>query len=80
MPAPPLPGVFADLAPLLDHWGYAAVGGLLLLEDFGVPVPGETVLIAAAVYASRICGGCRWARAGARCRRERPGRGCGGRG
>ncbi|MET7571810.1 DedA family protein [Streptomyces sp. NPDC005492] len=50
-PAPPLPGVFADLAPLLDHWGYAAVGGLLFLEDFGVPVPGETVLIAAAVYA-----------------------------
>jgi membrane protein DedA with SNARE-associated domain len=48
---PPLPGVFADLAPLLDHWGYAAVGGLLFLEDFGVPVPGETVLIAAAVYA-----------------------------
>ncbi|MEU6088491.1 DedA family protein [Streptomyces sp. NPDC047085] len=48
---PPLPGVFADLAPLLDHWGYAAVGGLLFLEDFGVPVPGETVLIAASVYA-----------------------------
>ncbi|MER7837439.1 DedA family protein [Streptomyces sp. NPDC096040] len=51
MTAPPLPGVFAALAPLLDHWGYAAVGGLLFLEDFGVPVPGETVLIAAAVYA-----------------------------
>ncbi|MFG2887514.1 DedA family protein [Streptomyces sp. NPDC048297] len=48
---PPLPGVFADLAPLLDHWGYAAVGGALFLEDFGVPVPGETVLIAASVYA-----------------------------
>ncbi|GGJ62923.1 DedA family protein [Streptomyces brasiliensis] len=51
MTPPPLPGVFADLAPLLDHWGYTAVGGLLFLEDFGVPVPGETVLIAAAVYA-----------------------------
>lgn len=51
MPAPHLPGVFADLAPLLNHWGYAAVGGLLFLEDFGVPAPGETVLIAAAVYA-----------------------------
>ncbi|GAA2490279.1 DedA family protein [Streptomyces longisporus] len=51
MTAPPLPGVFADLAPLLDHWGYGAVGGLLFLEDFGVPVPGETMLIAAAVYA-----------------------------
>jgi len=49
--APPLPGIFASLAPVLDHWGYLAVGGLLLLEDFGVPVPGETMLIAAAVYA-----------------------------
>ena len=48
---PPLPGVFAALAPLLDSYGYLAVGGLLFLEDFGVPAPGETVLIAAAVYA-----------------------------
>jgi membrane protein DedA with SNARE-associated domain len=47
----PLPGIFAGLAPVLDHWGYLAVGGLLLLEDFGVPVPGETMLIAAAIYA-----------------------------
>ncbi|MEV5987710.1 DedA family protein [Streptomyces sp. NPDC052051] len=51
MTAPPLPGVLADLAPVLEGWGYAAVGGLIFLEDFGVPVPGETVLIAAAVYA-----------------------------
>lgn len=49
--APPLPGVLGDLAPLLDDWGYLAVGGLVFVEDFGVPVPGETVLIAAAVYA-----------------------------
>lgn len=48
---PPLPGIFHTLAPLLNHWGYLAVGGLVVLEDFGVPVPGETVLIAAAVYA-----------------------------
>lgn len=49
--APALPGLLASLAPLLDHYGYLAVGGLVFLEDFGVPVPGETVLIAAAVYA-----------------------------
>jgi membrane protein DedA with SNARE-associated domain len=49
--APPLPGIFASLAPVLDHWGYLAVGGFLVLEDFGVPVPGETILIAASVYA-----------------------------
>ena len=47
----PLPGVLASLAPVLDHWGYLAVGGLVLIEDFGIPVPGETILIAAAVYA-----------------------------
>jgi membrane protein DedA with SNARE-associated domain len=49
--APVLPGVFHTLAPVLNHYGYAAVGALVLLEDFGIPVPGETVLIAAAVYA-----------------------------
>ncbi|MGB9279995.1 MAG: DedA family protein [Pseudonocardiaceae bacterium] len=48
---PPLPGPLGTLAPLLNHYGYLAVAGLITLEDFGVPVPGETVLIAAAVYA-----------------------------
>ncbi|WP_067138594.1 DedA family protein [Microtetraspora malaysiensis] len=48
---PPLPGPLADLAPLLHQYGYAAVAGLILLEDFGVPAPGETILVAAAVYA-----------------------------
>jgi membrane protein DedA with SNARE-associated domain len=51
MSAPPLPGVLGDLAPVLNHWGYWAVGGLLFVEDFGVPAPGETILIAAALYA-----------------------------
>jgi membrane protein DedA with SNARE-associated domain len=51
MSAPPLPGPFAALAPLLNHYGYLAIGGLIFLEDFGVPVPGETALIAGAVYA-----------------------------
>jgi membrane protein DedA with SNARE-associated domain len=51
MSAPPLPGVLAPLGPLLDHWGYLAISGLITLEDFGVPVPGETVLIAGAAYA-----------------------------
>ncbi len=50
-PPPQLPGIFHTLEPILTHYGYLAVGGLVLLEDFGVPVPGETVLIAAAVYA-----------------------------
>jgi membrane protein DedA with SNARE-associated domain len=45
-----LPGVLHSLEPTLDRFGYLALG-LVFLEDFGVPVPGETVLIIAAVYA-----------------------------
>lgn len=48
---PPLPGFLSDLAPVLDDWGYTAVGVLVFIEDFGVPVPGETVMTASAVYA-----------------------------
>jgi membrane protein DedA with SNARE-associated domain len=51
MTGPALPGLLAVIAPYLDRYGYGAVGGLLLLEDFGVPVPGEAVMIAASVYA-----------------------------
>jgi membrane protein DedA with SNARE-associated domain len=47
-----LPGVLHSLEPTLDRYGYLAVAGLVLIEDFGVPVPGETVLILAAVYAA----------------------------
>jgi membrane protein DedA with SNARE-associated domain len=46
-----LPGVLHSLEPTLDHLGYTAVVGLLFVEDFGVPVPGETVLVLAAAYA-----------------------------
>jgi membrane protein DedA with SNARE-associated domain len=48
---PHLPGVLHSLEPTLNNYGYLAVAGLVLLEDFGVPVPGETVLILGAVYA-----------------------------
>jgi membrane protein DedA with SNARE-associated domain len=46
-----LPGVLHELEPALNNYGYLAVAGFVLLEDFGVPVPGETVLILGAVYA-----------------------------
>jgi membrane protein DedA with SNARE-associated domain len=49
--APPLPGFLNTLAGPLDHFGYWAVLLLIMLEDFGIPVPGETVLVAASVYA-----------------------------
>lgn len=48
---PALPGPLAHLAPLLDHYGYLAVGALVCLDNAAVPVPGQTVLIAAALYA-----------------------------
>ncbi|HWG12185.1 MAG TPA: VTT domain-containing protein [Streptosporangiaceae bacterium] len=51
MSTPALPGIFGTLAPILNHYGYFAVGGLVLVEDFGIPVPGETILIAASLYA-----------------------------
>jgi membrane protein DedA with SNARE-associated domain len=46
-----LPGVLRDLQSPLDQYGYLAVAGFVLVEDFGVPVPGETILILGAVYA-----------------------------
>jgi membrane protein DedA with SNARE-associated domain len=45
-----LPGVLHSLEPTLNRFGYLALG-LVFLEDFGVPVPGETVLIISAIYA-----------------------------
>lgn len=46
-----LPGILQTVAPVLDHYGYAAVAVFLVLENFGVPLPGETILIAASIYA-----------------------------
>jgi membrane protein DedA with SNARE-associated domain len=46
-----LPGFLHTLEPTLNEYGYLAITGLVLLEDFGVPVPGETLLILGAVYA-----------------------------
>jgi membrane protein DedA with SNARE-associated domain len=48
---PPLPGFLNALSPTLQHYGLWAIGLLIMLEDFGVPAPGETILIAGAVYA-----------------------------
>ena len=49
--APVLPGFLQSLAGPLNHYGLWAVLLFVLIEDFGIPVPGETVLIAASVYA-----------------------------
>ncbi|MFC5888773.1 DedA family protein [Kitasatospora sp. CM 4170] len=49
--APELPGALAGLAPLLDQYGYPAVALFVLLDNCGIPAPGQTILVLAAVYA-----------------------------
>ncbi|WP_236653378.1 DedA family protein [Streptacidiphilus melanogenes] len=46
-----LPGALAHLEPLLDRGGYWALALLVALDNILVPVPGQTMLIVAAVYA-----------------------------
>lgn len=46
-----IPAFINALAPLINKYGYLGVLFLVMLEDFGLPVPGETTLIAAAFFA-----------------------------
>jgi membrane protein DedA with SNARE-associated domain len=46
-----LPGFLAAVGKYLTEYSYWAVALLVMVEDFGIPVPGETILIAAAVDA-----------------------------
>ncbi|MCG6917942.1 MAG: DedA family protein [Deltaproteobacteria bacterium] len=43
---------FLTVKPYLNHYGYWALFGALLVESFGMPLPGETLLIASALLAS----------------------------
>jgi membrane protein DedA with SNARE-associated domain len=45
-------GLLANyLVPALDHYGHWVIFCLVMLESMGVPMPGETALVTAAVYA-----------------------------
>jgi membrane protein DedA with SNARE-associated domain len=46
-----LPGFLQSLGPLVSRHGYLVVAGFLFFEAFAIPVPGETVLLTAALYA-----------------------------
>jgi membrane protein DedA with SNARE-associated domain len=46
-----LPGFLHSVAPILDRYGYLAVAGVIGVESFGVPAPGQTIMVAAAIYA-----------------------------
>ena len=50
-PTADLPGFLHGVAPILDRWGYLAVAGVIGVESFGVPAPGQTIMVAAAIYA-----------------------------
>jgi len=41
------------LKRLIVTYGYLAIGVLIGLESMGLPVPGESVLVLAALYAGR---------------------------
>jgi membrane protein DedA with SNARE-associated domain len=43
----------ASLLGLVDRFGYIGVAGLVFIESFGVPAPGETAIIAGATYAGQ---------------------------
>ncbi|MFF2351551.1 DedA family protein [Kitasatospora sp. NPDC058115] len=49
--APALPGPLAALAPVLEQYGYPAVALFVLLDNCGIPAPGQTILVLAAVFA-----------------------------
>ena len=41
------------MSTLVHHYGLAALFLIVMLESSGVPLPGETALVAAGVYAQR---------------------------
>ena len=36
---------------LIGHYGYGAIFVIVMMESAGIPMPGETILVSAAVYA-----------------------------
>ena len=45
--------LITTIEPYLHQYGYSALFVAILLEDFGMPVPGETLLIASALLTSQ---------------------------
>ena len=43
--------VAGQLTHLLATYGYFAVAGIIMLESMGLPLPGETTLVSASIYA-----------------------------
>ncbi len=48
---------FSDQIPqLIAHYGYAAIFLVIALESAGIPLPGETILVTASIYAGTAHG------------------------
>jgi membrane protein DedA with SNARE-associated domain len=52
----PVLGIHLSIANFLNSYGYLAVFLFIGIENLGVPFPGETMLVAASVYAAQACG------------------------
>jgi membrane protein DedA with SNARE-associated domain len=50
---PPLLLGPSPLSGLVEHYGYVGLGGLVFVESFGVPAPGQTAIIVSAGYAAK---------------------------
>jgi membrane protein DedA with SNARE-associated domain len=48
-----LSSLLVEARPYVEEYGYWAVAAAIFLEDFGLPMPGETVLLASAALASQ---------------------------
>jgi membrane protein DedA with SNARE-associated domain len=48
-----LSSFLVDAKPYIEEYGYWAVAVAIFLEDFGLPLPGETILLAGAALASQ---------------------------
>ena len=48
-----LEAAIARMQPMLERYGYAGVAGAVSVEGFGVPAPGQTLLMAGALEAAR---------------------------
>lgn len=42
----------ADVQPFIETYGYWGIGMIVGIESMGIPLPGETILVAAAIYAA----------------------------
>jgi membrane protein DedA with SNARE-associated domain len=49
-------GLDISIAHFLNTYGYLAVFLFIAIENLGVPFPGETMLVAASVFAAQSCG------------------------